>query len=186
MKRILLVMALVLTLAPALFAQNHGELGAFFNFTRLADTSTNFYGVGGRVGFNLSKHVQLEGEGAYDFEQDFTLTASSAGNPAFVGQRAGLRMIHGLFGPKFQIGTHALRVYGTAKGGLINFSTASGFQTQISQISDGDTDAVFYPAGGVELYAGPLGIRAEIGDEIWFANTTKNNLRITIGPQIRF
>jgi hypothetical protein len=95
-------------------------------------------------------------------------------------------MVHGLFGPKLQIGTGAFRVFGTVKGGLINFSASPSFQAQISQIRDGDTDAVFYPGGGIEMYVGPLGLRAEIGDEIWFANSTNHNLRLTFGPQIRF
>jgi len=186
MKRIVLVTLFALALAPGLFAQNHGVLGAFFEYTRLANTDTNFYGVGGRIGFNVAKHVQFEAEGGYDFEQRFTLNANSAGAPVFIGQRAGVRMVHGLFGPKLQIGTKSLRLFVTAKGGLINFSTATGFQTQIKDIPDGDTDAVFYPGGGVEMYLGPLGLRAEIGDEIWFANSTNHNLRITFGPQIRF
>ena len=44
-----------LALAPTVFAQNRtdGELGVFFNYTRLAHSSTNFYGIGGRVGFNV-------------------------------------------------------------------------------------------------------------------------------------
>jgi opacity protein-like surface antigen len=55
----------LLMLAGASFAQvvysspngpyNHGEVGAFFNYTLLHNANnTSFYGLGGRVGFNLS------------------------------------------------------------------------------------------------------------------------------------
>jgi hypothetical protein len=45
---------------------------------------------------------------------------------------------------------------------------------------------VFYPGGGIEGHIGFLGLRADIGDEISFANGAHNNLRITFGPYIRF
>ena len=43
-----------------------------------------------------------------------------------------------------------------------------------------------YPAGGVEFYAGPFGIRAEVGDLMYFRDGVHNNLRIAAGPSIRF
>jgi hypothetical protein len=95
-------------------------------------------------------------------------------------------MIHGAFGPKFQVGSDAVRAFFTLKGGLLNFSTSNSFPTQIDTIRGGDTDGVFYPGGGVELFAGRIGVRGEIGDEIWFSYGANHNLRITIGPQIRF
>ena len=187
MKSFVLVLAVALSFSPALVAQNNGELGAFFNYTRLANSSTNFYGVGGRLGFNLSQHVQLEAEAAYDFQQNLNNDFfSKQGVTGVVITNATLHMIHGLFGPKLQIGTGAFRVFGTVKGGFVNFSTSSSFPTQARLVRDGDTDAVFYPGGGVEVYAGPVGIRAEIGDEIWFSNGANHNLRVTFGPQFRF
>jgi hypothetical protein len=186
-KRIVLVTTLILALTPALLAQNHGLLGAFFDYTRLANTSENFYGAGGRIGFNVGKHVQLEAEGAYDWEQSFTLTGSAAGNPLFVSQTATVHMVHGAFGPKVWFGTKSLHLFLTAKGGLINFSTSPSFAGQVDQIKDGNTFATFYPGGGVEAYIGPIGLRAEVGDEVWFGDrTTNSNLRISFGPQIRF
>jgi hypothetical protein len=174
-------------LTRAVCPKYHGELGAFFNYTRLANSSTNFYGVGGRVGFNVHPNLQLEGEFSYDFQQNLNNDFfSNNGVLGVIITNSTLHMIHGLFGPNLQIGTGAFRVFGTVKGGLINFSTSSSFPTQVTLIWDGDTDGVFYPGGGVELYAGPLGIRAEIGDEMWFSHGTNHNLRITVGPQIRF
>ena len=186
MKRLALVIAIALAFAPAVFAQNHGELGAFFDYTRLANTSTNFYGVGGRAGFNVAKHAQLEGEFAYDFQQNLNCSSINHGLTCTSANTA-LHIIHAAFGPKFQAGTKWFRPFFTVKGGLVNFSTSSSFPTQVGQIPHGGgTDAVFYPGGGVEIYAGPIGIRGEIGDEIWFNNGANHNLRIMVGPQIRF
>lgn len=187
MKRIVLVMTMVLALSPVLLAQNSGEIGAFFNYTRLANTDTNFYGVGGRIGFNVSPNVQLEAEMAYDFQKNLDNSFASKNGISTVSiQNSTLHMIHGFFGPKLQIGTGAFRVFGTVKGGLVNFSTSNGFPTAIAGITGGNTDAVLYPGGGVEAYVGPIGLRAEIGDEIIFGNSTTNSRRVTFGPQLRF
>ncbi len=187
MKRIVLVIILALIAAPVVFAQgtpdkDHGEVGAFVNLTRLHNANdTNFFGIGGRVGFNVHPNVQLEGEMAYDFAKDFTVTTTSVSATTFR-----LRMLHGLFGPKFQVGTGAFRAFVTAKGGFVNFSTNHNLTTQINGVPNGDTNGVFYPAGGIEAYAGWLGIRAEVGDEMYFDHGANHNLRATIGPQIRF
>jgi hypothetical protein len=47
-------------------------------------------------------------------------------------------------------------------------------------------NAAIYPAGGVEAILGPVGLRFELGDEIYFNNGGHNNLRITFGPTLRF
>jgi hypothetical protein len=41
-------------------------------------------------------------------------------------------------------------------------------------------------AAGIEAFAGPIGLRAEIGDDIFFNGGAHNNLRVTFGPQFRF
>jgi hypothetical protein len=100
--------------------------------------------------------------------------------------------LHGLFGPKFQTGGGALRAFVTIKGGFLNFSVsnvtapAPGFTTAVNNVIGGDTNGVVYPGGGIELFAGPFGLRLEAGDEIYFDNGANNNLRVTVGPQIRF
>ncbi|HVP64857.1 MAG TPA: hypothetical protein VMT82_08170 [candidate division Zixibacteria bacterium] len=190
MNRLATLLMLVAALAvPASFAQgqpeyDHGTIGVFMNYTRLHNfADTNFYGVGGRIGINVHPNVQLEAEGAYDFEQnrdsDFTQNGINYG-------RSSLRMVHGLFGPKIQIGTRAFRLFGTVKGGALNFSTTRSFPGQISQFGSGDTNGVFYPGGGIEGYAGPFGIRIEVGDEMYIDNGVNHNLRLTFGPLFRF
>lgn len=188
MKRIALVVILAMIAAPALLAQgtpdkDHGEIGAFVNWTRLHHANdTNFFGFGGRVGFNVHRNVQLEAEMAYDFSRNFTVTTSALPT----SQNTHLRMLHGLFGPKFQVGTRAVRAFVTVKGGFLNFSTDHNLTGQINGITQGDTNGVVYPGAGLEAYAGWFGIRAEVGDEIYFDRGANHNLRVTIGPQIRF
>lgn len=198
MKRIAILSALALCvamIAPKASAQdsdnkNHGNFGIYLDYTRLGGiqgTHPNMFGVGGRLGVNVSRHIVMEGEMAYDFERNVTSTTNGITNV----NRSSLRLLHGLFGPKIQT-TGPVRVFALLKGGFVNFgvggpATAGTINNQIGNIIDGNTDGVFYPGGGVEFNIGWLGIRAEAGDEIMFLNNgTQNNLRMTIGPQIRF
>ncbi len=197
MKRIagiILVLALALT-APALMAQNtnteeRGEFGIYADYTRLHHlNNANYWGLGGQLAFNLSRYVQLEGNMAYDFERNFTTTTTTGGTTTF--QRTGLRLLSGLFGPKIQTGVGPVKVYGVLKGGFLNFQVnnrplASGFATQVGTVPGGDTNGVFYPGGGIEFFAGKIGIRAEIGDEMYWDNGVNHNLKFTVGPQIRW
>lgn len=198
MNRNLLGIALALcALVPTSLAQNrvsssntynHAEVGAFLNYTRLQNANnTNFFGLGGRVGFNMSSHVQFEAEGAYDFQRNVD-SQVSLGNGNFSSQRSGLRVAHFMAGPKFQVGgSSPIRVFVTAKGGLINFSRDRNFGNQVTNIpTSSGTNGVFYPGGGVEFYAGWLGLRFEAGDEIYFEHGWNHNLRVTAGPTIRF
>ena len=168
--------------------KNHGNFGIYVDYTRLTLAKANMFGVGGRVGFNVNPHVVMEGEMAWDFERSTTATITSSGITNTF--RSDLRLLHGLFGPKFQT-TGPVRVFVLMKGGLLNFgvsgpATPGTFANQIGTIRDGDTNGVFYPGGGVEFNAGWLGIRVEAGDEIYFDNGANHNFRLTAGPQIRF
>jgi hypothetical protein len=168
---------------------NHGNLGLYFDLTRLSNTQLNMFGVGGRIGFNVHRHVVLEGEMAYDFEQSKTQSITSGGVTNTV--RSNVRMLHFLFGPKIQT-TGPVRFFALLKGGLVNFGvggpvTAGAVNAQIGSIVDGNTDKAFYPGGGVELNRRKWGIRAEAGDEmIWFNDGVHHSLRVAFGPQIRF
>jgi len=193
MKKIVLavIAVLVLSAAPALFAQDHAEIGVYADYVRLhhADNA-NFWGLGGRIGFNVHSHVQLEAEMSYDFEQSFTNTFTTGGTVTTT--RTNLRLLHGMFGPKFQTNTGPVRAFVLLKGGFLNFSGGGGAATfgnvgtQISGITGGDTHGVFYPGGGVEFFAGPIGLRIEAGDLMYFANGANHNLRLAVGPTFRF
>jgi hypothetical protein len=205
MKRTLLVAVLVSCLAlPTMmmaqsnnnsesgFKWNHVEVGAFADYFRLSNGSNpiNYVGVGGRVGFNVHPNVALEAEMAYDFERNFTNISGSGATTNFT--RARVRPIHGLFGPKFQVGTSGpFRAFVTAKVGFISFgssnaSATSGFQSGIDRIADGSSRFAVYPGGGIEAFGGPIGIRLEAGDDIYFLGGARNNLKVSIGPVFRF
>lgn len=174
------------------YTNNHVEVGAFADYFRLDATSPaiNFVGLGGRVGFNVHPNIQLEAEMSYDFARNFTSTFSNGVTTQFV--RTNLRPLTGLFGPKFQAGTSGpVRVFVTGKVGFINFSSSNqnapaGFTSALGAVTTGDTKFALYPGGGIEGFWGPFGLRLEAGDEIYFDNGTRNNLKVTFGPAIRF
>jgi hypothetical protein len=47
-------------------------------------------------------------------------------------------------------------------------------------------NAALYPGGGAEASLGPVGLRFELGDEIYFNNGAHNSLRITFGQTLKF
>ena len=181
---------------PMLAAQDsdhmdHVELGAFVNYFRLSDPgpTRNFIGLGGRAAFGIRPSIQLEAEMAYDFKRNYTNTFNN-GTVTSATVTTGLRTLHGFFGPKFQTGSGAFRAFITGKVGFDNFSVSNqnapaGFVNSVG-LSDGATYFALYPAAGIEAFAGPIGIRLEIGDDIYFNNGAHNNLRASIGPQLRF
>jgi len=183
----------MLCAAPALWAQSsedHMEVGAFFDYFRLSGTSPqeNFVGVGGRAAANVTSWMQLEAEMAYDFKRNYTSTYSNGVSTTFVGSR--LRTLHGFFGPKLQTGAGPLRFFVTGKVGFDNFDVTganapAGFTNSVG-LSSGSTQFAIYPGGGMEAFAGPFGVRLEVGDDIYFLNGAHNNLRASIGPQFRF
>jgi hypothetical protein len=174
------------------FTNNHFEVGAFVDYFRLntPDPNINYVGVGGRVGFNVHPNVALEAEMAYNFTRNITTTTSTGGTTNFVRTRT--RPIHGLFGPKFQIGTDGpVRAFVTTKVGFVTFSHStasptSGFVSGVSDIANGGARFAVYPGAGIEAFAGPIGIRLEAGDDIYFLGGARNNLKVNIGPVIRF
>jgi hypothetical protein len=198
MKRIFaLVMLVICFAAPSLMAQaissggDHIELGVFADYFKLSRTTPdiNFVGLGGRAGFNVSSHVQLEAEMSYDFKRNFTSTFSNGFTTQLVTTR--LRTLHALFGPKFQTNVGPARAFFTFKAGLVNFSTsdqnaAQGFQGALGSVTDGNTRAAIYPGVGVEGFWGPIGLRLDVGDEMYFDHGARHNLKVTFGPHIRF
>ncbi len=179
-------------------ALNHAEVGVYGDYLRYEPNTSqiDFVGVGGRLGINMSPHLALEGEINYDFARNYTNTyttgTSSTTTTTFVTTR--LRPLTGLFGPKLQFGTSGpLRAFVTGKLGFINFTESNPnnvstgtFSSAVSGVGGPGTHLAFYPGGGLEAFAGPFGLRAEVGDEIYLDNGTYNNLRVTFGPTLRF
>ena len=179
--------------APVSRAQDrsdHAEVGVFADYFRLSDASPkeNFVGIGGRAAFNVRPSIQLEAEMAYDFKRNYTQTFTNGVSDELVTSH--VRTLHGFFGPKFQTGSGPFRIFVTGKVGFDNFSitndnATTGFRNSVG-LSTGTTRFAVYPGGGVEAFAGPIGIRAEVGDDIYFLNGAHNNLRVSLGPQFRF
>ena len=215
MQRILPLVSLsfMLSLPSALLAQvaqpqqtgqsspytlNHAEVGVYADYMnfRPGNYSANYVGVGGRFGLNVHPNLALEAEMNYDFARNFTTTyttGSGAGaSTTFV--TTSVRPLTGLFGPKVQFGTSGpFRAFVTGKLGFINFDTntsgvvsGSTFTGAVDGVGGGGTHLAFYPGGGIEMFGGPIGFRAEAGDEIYLNNGVYNNLRVTAGPTLRF
>jgi hypothetical protein len=169
---------------------HHGEFGVQANYLRLANfNDLNTLGVGANLDFNVRRHLQFEAQMAYNFERNTTSASTTGGFTSF--NRTGLRSLTGLFGPKFTSGTGAWRVFGTVQGGFLHFNTSNngvvtGFVGSVGSVTDFGTFGVFYPGVGVEAFAGPIGLRLDVGDEMYFNNGAHNNLRVAVGPQIRF
>ncbi len=180
------------------YAMNHVEVGVYADYFRFApaNSSTNFVGVGGRAAFSVLPNLAIEGEMNYDFARNYTTTYAvpngSTTTTTFV--TSSVRPLTGLFGPKLQFGASSpFRVFVTGKIGFLDFSssnptTVNGqqFTGAVSGVGGSGTHLAFYPGGGFEGFFGPIGLRAEVGDEIYLDNGTYNNMRVTVGPTIRF
>jgi hypothetical protein len=189
------IFSVVLTLClctPALMAQgDHIEIGAFADYFNLSRTSPhiNYVGLGARAGFNVRPTVQIEAEMSYDFERNFTSVFSDGINTQFV--RSHVRPINGFFGPKFMTSGGPFRAFGTFKVGFVSFSTSNdnvpqGFVGGLGSVTEGNTRPAIYPGLGVEGFWGPFGLRLDGGDEIYFDNGARNNLKVSFGPVVRF
>jgi hypothetical protein len=192
MKRIAVVFAVFACFAvPAARAQNHVEVGAFAEYFRLSETSTNLVGLGARAGVNVNKYFQVEAEMGYDFTRAFTESFTNPTTHVVTLQRSNLHALHGLIGPKLQTGGK-VRAFVTVKGGFENFSinnrpgTFAGFASSVDDLRTSNVHGVLYPGGGLEAFLGPIGLRLDIGDEIYFAGGAHNNWKVSFGPTIRF
>ena len=195
MKRFLLLVGIALLFMPNLRAQDfsdHVNLGVFGNYVRLNDGDLNLAGVGARLSFNVVPVVQFEVESSYEFDQAFTNGfGNSTGGSASI-RRTDVRMLDGLFGPKLMTNKGPVRLFVTAKGGFTNFNisnspvTFNAVGNAFSNLRGSNVYGVFYPGGGAEAFWGPIGVRVDIGDEIYFNNGGHNNLRLSFGPTIRF
>jgi hypothetical protein len=181
------------------FDNNHGSIGVYGDLFRVkpaGGNSVNFVGLGARVGFNVHPNIALEGEMSYDFAKNYTAlnTGDNSGTLSSTTVSSRTRPLTALFGPKFQFGTSGpFRAFVTGKVGFTEFShssttTVSGdtFSNAFDQFGGGTTHFAAYPGGGIEGFFGPLGLRLEAGDQMYFNNGTYNNLRVTFGPELRF
>jgi hypothetical protein len=206
MKRFFLFLmtgGLLFSVLPTVRAQdnlNHVEIGIFGDYFRLGEKgpslvgtgATSFGGVGARVSINLSRRWQIEPEMNYDFAESFSEGFIGPAGTTVGFSTSTLRILHGMIGPKLQTGGGAFRAFLTVKGGGDSFMfssapvTFSTFTSSVAGLRANSVVGVVYPGGGIEAYLGPIGLRIDAGDEIYFQNGAHNNLRITFGPSIRF
>lgn len=178
---------------PALFAQKRVQAGVFLDYLDVSQTNTNNFGLGARFGYRVHHDVMLEGELAYDYGINFGETYRNIvnGNIAAI-ENTSVGVTHGLFGPKLQPAGGGFRPFVTLKGGFMDFRLSPGLLPLSNAVSTllglrtSNLNAAIYPAAGVEAAIGPVGLRFEVGDEIYFNDGAHNNLRLTFGPLVRF
>ena len=174
-------------------AQKRVEAGVLLDYLGVSQTQTNNFGVGGRLGYRVHHSVMVEGELAYDYGVNFHEVYSNIaeGNVIAVEQTS-IGVTQALFGPKLQPAHGHLRPFVTLKGGFVDFRLSpsllpySSVVSAVLGIRTSSLNAALYPAGGAEATLGPLGLRLELGDLIYFNGGGHNNLRITFGPILRF
>jgi len=195
MKRFAFLFLLAGWLVPLASAQEteHIQVGVFADYLRLAQTDTNFTGVGARLGVVAFHNIKLEGQMSYDFSKAFTEGFTDTSTGAVFVQRTSLRTLHGEFGPKVNLGERFhVHPFVTLKGGFVNFrlsnapATIGTFFSTVDSLRRNNVNGVLYPGGGLEGHFGPLGMRLDIGDEMYFNRGTHNNLSVSLGPYIRF
>lgn len=188
------MLLLLCATSPRLHAQKRVEAGIFVDYLSVSQTNTNNFGLGGRFGYRIHRRIMLEGELAYDYGINFNeaLRDVSNGNIAAI-QRASIGVTHGLFGAKLQPARErGFHPFLTAKAGFMDFRLSPSLlplppiASTLIGLRTSNLNFALYPAGGIEPALGPLGLRLEFGDEIYFNNGAHHNLRITFGPILRF
>jgi hypothetical protein len=190
----LIVMALLSCVeSSSLFAQKRVEAGIFLDYMSISQTNTNNFGVGGRFGYRIHRNLMMEGELAYGYGINFGEAYRNVANGNITAiERTSVGVTHGLFGPTLQPAKGGFRPFATLKGGFTDFRLSPSLLpfgnvvSTILGIRTSSLNVAIYPGGGVEASLGPVGLRLELGDEIYFNNGAHNNLRITFGPILRF
>lgn len=174
-------------------AQKRIEAGLLLDYLSVSPTQTNNLGIGARFGYRIHDNVMMEGELAYDYGVNFQETYNNiaSGNITAI-ENTSIGVTQVLFGPRLQPARGHLRPFVTMKAGLIDFRLSpslipySGVASAVLGIRDSNLNAALYPAGGATATLGPLGLRLEFGDLIYFNQGSHNNLRVTFGPILRF
>lgn len=186
-------LALSAALAQDVARHDRIEAGVFLDYLGISQTSTNNFGLGTRFGYRVYPGIMLEGEFAYDYGLNFDEAYGnlSAGNVTAI-ERTSIGVTQGLIGPKIQRSAGHLHPYATLKAGFADFRLSpsllpySNVASSIFGLRTSNLNAALYPAAGVSATVGPVGLRLEAGDEIYFNRGPHHNLRITFGPILRF
>ncbi len=65
-------------------------------------------------------------------------------------------------------------------------ATVGTFTSSVTDLRARNVNGVLYPGGGLDAHLGPIGLRLDVGDEIYFNSGAHHNLRVAFGPMIRF
>jgi len=174
-------------------AQSRMEAGIFLDSLSISETSTNNFGLGARFGYRVHHDVMLEGELAYDYGINFDEAYRNITNGNITAiERTSIGVTHGLFGPTLERGAGHFHPFATLKAGFVDFRLSpsllpqSNLASVILGLRTSNVNAALYAAAGISATLGPVGLRLEAGDEIYFNNGARHNLRITFGPILRF
>jgi hypothetical protein len=156
------------------------EVGVQYTFLRLRDFDTNTSGVGGRVTYNVTDNISVEGEMNF-FPQKF-VNFSTLDPTSTDSQRT-----QGLFGVKYGMRSEKAGIFGKIRPGFVHFGEGTSV---LGGTSPGATEFALDIGGVFELYASRhLALRFDVGDTIIrFGNLgfTSHNLQITPSVAFRF
>jgi hypothetical protein len=176
-----------------LFAQSRVEAGVFLDYLNISQTKTNNFGVGARFGYRIHRKVKMEGEVAYDYGINFNEAYRDITSGDIVAiERTSIGVTHGLFGPTLQPAKGGFRPFVTLKAGFMDFRLSPGLlplsnvASTVLGIRTSNLNLAMFAGAGMEPSLGPVGLRFELGDEIYFNKGEHNNLRVTFGPILRF
>lgn len=180
-------------ISSPLLAQSRMQAGIFVDYLSISQTSTNNFGLGGRFGYRIHRRVTLEGELAYDYGINFNEAYRNVinGNIAAI-EHTSIGVTQGLVGPVLEPVKGWFRPFVTLKAGFVDFRLSPSLLPVPNAVSTllgirtSSLNAAIYPGVGLEASLGPVGIRLESGDEIYFNGGAHNDLRITFGPIVRF
>ena len=171
----------------------HIEVGGFGEYenVNVSGLPSSAFGLGGRVDIHLHRFFQGEFEAAYDFKHpEFTLNNDVASG---ILTQSKVGILHANAGLKVQSAGGSFFLF--LKGGVNRYdpelttTVIGGSPFGISTVITPENSfmkGILYPGAGLGFHAGPLGIRLDAGDEIYWANGAHNNFRVTFGPTFRF
>ncbi|MGB9477639.1 MAG: hypothetical protein WBS21_04540 [Candidatus Acidiferrum sp.] len=195
MKRFMLLAVCCLAVIPCVRAQDDDgrfQAGVFADYFRSGATETNMFGLGGRLGVGILPSTTLEGEMAYDFNRGFVnpFTEITGGSLSYI--TSGVKTLHGLIGPRITLEHGPIRPFAEVKIGFINYSFNNlpvgftSFSNQVQNLRDQTVNAALLVGGGPEGKVGPVSLRLDAGDEMYFNHGARQGLKVAFGPMIRF
>ena len=191
--RLTLLALLLCVSVPHARPQSRMEAGLLLDYFDVSQTKTPNLGLGGRFGYRVYPRVMAEGELAYDYGINFNeLYLNIANGKVAAIERTSIGVTSGLFGPMLQPARGHFRPFVTLKSGFIDFRLSPSLLPYGSVVSSvlgirtSNLNAALYPGAGAEASLGPVGLRLEFGDLMYFNGGAHNNLRITFGPIVRF